>query len=250
MSDTHVALCSGGQDSTVATHVAMTEYDADIVVYLDTGTGLGDNLRFIQEYCDSQGWPLWTLRTHESYEEMVAENGYPGPSRHYLYYRNLKERQLQKLSANTQGHLHLYTGVRSKESQRRMRTVSPEDQRADGRWTWHAPIHDWTDEDCEEYIDEHEIAENDLWTELGRSGDCYCGCFGDRTELLDLEAVGYADHAEWLRGLDVPDDCPRDQQVWAGGNWTREDWAEWDDQQMTLCSSCSPALPDGGREQQ
>jgi len=51
--------------------------------------------------------------------------------------------------------------VRRQESERRMANVTPEQ---DGpRWTWHAPIHDWSKQDCREYVDRFDLPQNDLW---------------------------------------------------------------------------------------
>jgi len=85
-------------------------------------------------------------------------------------YRKLKERQIGRLATLSGGRgntsdLHLWTGVRRQESERRMANVTPEQ---DGpRWTWHAPIHDWSKQDCREYVDRFDLPQNDLWDDLG-----------------------------------------------------------------------------------
>lgn len=239
----HVALVSGGMDSTVAAAVTQsTVPKLDLLAYLDTGTGLDANREYVEDLADALDVQLWTLRTHESYPEKVRENGYPGPSRHGIMYTSLKERQLGKLATVTGGkELVLWTGVRSLESDRRMANVEGvQDAR---RWTWAAPIHDWSKQDCRNYLDAHDLPENDLWNTLGRSGDCFCGCFGNREELLDLEAEGHAEHANWLRNLETePDD---ETALWAWGSLSEnERRAERvDEDQMSLCSSCGPAYP-------
>jgi len=244
MSDeTHVALCSGGMDSAVATHIAVRWGPADIVVHLDTGTGIDDNEAYVREFAREINAQPWTLGTHEDYEEIVAEHGFPGPSRHGIMYRRLKERQLQTLAARVAGDLHCWTGVRALESDRRMRSVEPEGEHAGGRWYWHAPIHDWSTQQCEAYIDRFELPRNDLWDTLGRSGDCWCGCFGSPEELLDAEAAGHGDHADWLRTLEAEIDADDEQGRWAWGALSdAERRAERvDDRQVTLCSHCGVA---------
>jgi len=243
----HVALVSGGMDSTTAAHVAcQVAPKIDCIAYLDTQTGLDANREYIETLADELGVQLWTLRTHNSYEDRVRDNGFPGPSRHSIYYRSLKERQIGKLATMTGDQdLVLWTGVRSQESERRMAHVSRV-QEAD-RWTWVAPIHDWSKDDCREYVDGHELPRNDLWDTLGRSGDCYCGCFGNREELIDLEAVGEEDHAEWLRAIesDIVDDFGKKGR-WAWGSMEPHEFAIEEikeGKQMTLCSNCSPSLP-------
>lgn len=48
----HVALVSGGMDSACAAREAVEEGPADLLVYLDTGTGLDANLEYVREYAD------------------------------------------------------------------------------------------------------------------------------------------------------------------------------------------------------
>lgn len=241
--DHHVALCSGGKDSVVATHAAMVFGPAEKVIYLNTNTGPGggavdDNGEWIRQWCESNGWPFEELTTNEDYADLVAESGYPGPSRHFIMYNRLKDRQLCELAARVDGDLYCWTGIRRLESERRMQHSYDDNERGDGRWYWRSPISEFTDERVEQYRQHFEIPVSDVTAEIGRSADCWCGCFGDRTELIDLEAAGYADHAEWLRSLETPDDQPREQDHWAGGNYNREDFASADDRQQTLCSSC------------
>jgi len=86
MTETHAALVSGGMDSTVAADVSVRWGDADLLVYLDTGTGLEANRRYVERLADWMGVQLWTMRTHESYADdaraaiaatlqLVASNG-------------------------------------------------------------------------------------------------------------------------------------------------------------------------------
>jgi 3'-phosphoadenosine 5'-phosphosulfate sulfotransferase (PAPS reductase)/FAD synthetase len=240
----HVALCSGGTDSIAATHAAMTFGPAEEVVFLDTGTAPDDRqnaiqttINWLREWCREHDWPFRAVETPDDYAEWVAENGYCGPDIHRIAYIKLKDHAIDKLRKSVHGELHCWTGIRRAESTRRM-SVAEKDERGDGRWYWHKPIVHFSDSQLKEYLDWFNLEPAPVVQELGRSADCWCGCFGDRNELIDLEAAGYEAHAEWLRSLETPDDCPREQQQWAGYHWEREDFAEADDRQMTLCSSC------------
>ena len=251
----HVAMVSGGMDSTVAAAVAVeVAPKVDFLAYLDTGTGLDENKKYIEELADALGVQLWTLRTHEDYGKKVREHGFPGPSRHGMMYISLKERQIQKLGIITGNKdLVLWTGVRSSESQRRMANV--EGVQEARNWTWVAPIHDWTKEDCREFLDEQDLPRNELWNTLGRSGDCFCGCFGSPEEKLDLEAAGCADHADWIRNLEDDVETGDEKENWAWGAFSEHERraarVEGDESQMTLCSSCgvSNPMPDGGQSE-
>ena len=126
-----------------------------------------------------------------------------------------------------------------------MRNVEPVD---DGqRWTWVSPIHDWTKDECREYLADRDLPENPLWDTLGRSGDCFCGCFGSPEEKLDLEAAGVGYHAEWIESLESEVDTGDETEVWAWGALSdkerRAERANRDGDQMMLCSTCEIAYP-------
>lgn len=131
-----------------------------------------------------------------------------------------------------------------------MRTVEPEGERGDGRWYWHAPIHDWSKEDCRAYLDRFQLPRNPLWNTLGRSGDCWCGCFGSPEELIDAEACGHGDHADWIRELEEEVETGDETECWAWGAMSEAERraARVDDQQVTLCSDCGLAT-DGGQNE-
>jgi 3'-phosphoadenosine 5'-phosphosulfate sulfotransferase (PAPS reductase)/FAD synthetase len=234
-----VALVSGGQDSITAAHYTHNQIrEMDVIVYLDTGTGANKNRKYVEDIADHMGLQLWTLRTHENYNDMVNEHGFPGPSQHGIFYISLKERQISKLATAVNGDLHLWTGVRKRESERRMGNVQ-EVQEVE-RWTWHAPIHDWSKHSCVTYIDEHDLPKNELWETLGRSADCWCGCYGNPEELIDAEACGLDDVVSQLRNLESEVNYDDEKDIWAHGGLSHvEKRAERIDQEnMSLCAHC------------
>jgi 3'-phosphoadenosine 5'-phosphosulfate sulfotransferase (PAPS reductase)/FAD synthetase len=236
----HVVLVSGGEDSTVAAHHVCEQLDADVkvLVYLDTRTGCEENRQYCEELADSLGKQLWTLRTQESYEDAVKEHGFPGPSRHFIMYRKLKERQIGKLATMTGGRLHLWTGVRKQESSRRMKHVEPE-QEAD-RWTWHAPLAFHSKRWVRAYIDDHNLPENPLWETLGRSADCFCGAYGNREELIDATAAGCTEVPEKIERIESEIDHGDQTDKWAHGSLSDPERRALrvGDEQIPLCSSC------------
>jgi len=238
----HVPMVSGGMDSTVAAAVAHEQADKiDFIAYLDTRTGLDENREYVEELADHFGTQLWTLRTHEQYEAMVEEQGFPGPSKHIIMYNRLKERQISKLATVTgDKELVTWTGLRKAESPARAKnTERVADQ---GRWTMVSPIADWTKEDCKEYIDGHDLPENDLWDTLGRSGDCFCGAYASPEEKLDLRAAGCEYQAEWIESLEECVTTGDEKEKWGWGALSESERrsvrAEKDDGQITLCSHC------------
>lgn len=251
--DTHVALVSGGMDSTVAADVAVRWGDADRLVYLDTRTGMRRNRRYIERLADWMGVQLWTWRTHESYQEQVLEDGFPGSAIHGQEYARRKERQIQEAAARFE-ELHCWTGVRYQESDRRMVNVKPESEARGGRWYWHAPIATWSKEQCREHIRRYEIPCNPLWDDLGRSGDCFCGCFGSPEEKIDALAAGGDGIVAKLEALEELADHgdQTDRWAWSGMSDTEQRAERVDDGQMLLCSTCGldtgAIQTDGGRD--
>jgi len=236
-----VALVSGGQDSVTAAHHTHNEIrEMDALVYLDTGTGADKNRKYVEDFADWMGLQLWTLRTNENYDEMVDEHGFPGPSQHGIFYLSLKERQISKLATAVNGDLHLWTGVRRRESNNRMKSVEKVQVAQEGRWTWHAPLHDWSKHSCVSYIDENDLPTNDLWDTLGRSADCWCGCYGNPEELIDAEACGLDDVVNQLRNLESKIEHDDEKDIWGHQALSNvEKRAERvDDQNMSLCAHC------------
>lgn len=254
-SATDFALFSGGNDSIASTHYAHEQYDIDYTVYLDTNTGLDENIEYVKEVCQEYGWNLAVLSSPVTLKEFAVGTdsrqalGFPGPGVHSWAFQYLKERQLAAIATHTDNEPNYYTGVRSDESERRMNNVEGETQEA-ARWTWISPIHDWTDEQTDAYREKHDLPRNPVNDKIGRSGDCYCGAFANReTELLELQAE-YPDHYEWLMDLEqeVQDEIGTDKDYcyWGFGNMSEKELrgkiADNDDKQMMLCSSCD--VPD------
>jgi 3'-phosphoadenosine 5'-phosphosulfate sulfotransferase (PAPS reductase)/FAD synthetase len=227
----------------VAAHVAIRWGPADLLVYLDTKTGAESNRRFVERVADTFNVQLWTLRTHESYEDLIREHGFPGPSQHQKMYQRLKRRQLERLATLCDGRgnksdLHLWTGIRKQESDNRMGYVRRRKE-AD-RWVWHAPLFDWSKRAVDRYAASMNLPKSHLWDTLGRSGDCFCGAYGSPEELIDAEATGCDRLVRGLRNLEL--DLERDDEK---GRWG---WAGMSDidrraerakgRDMSLCYNC------------
>jgi 3'-phosphoadenosine 5'-phosphosulfate sulfotransferase (PAPS reductase)/FAD synthetase len=249
---THVALVSGGLDSTVAAHVAVRWGPADLLVYLDTTTAPVANRQYLNRLADHLGVQLWTLRTHKPYDAWVRDWGqFPGDGLHTVAYRRLKEAQIDKLYSVAETPLHLYTWIRARESDARMASAAPveDDNRRADRY-WHNPILSWSKAECRRYLDRFNLPRNHLWRTLGRSADCFCGAYGAPEELLDLAAAGCERAADELRELerDLDRDDERGRWAWAGLSDVEARAERVDELQATLCSSCArrPATDGGG----
>jgi len=159
-------LFSGGNDSLVTTHYIVEQLERESfpfesVVYLDTGIGLPENKEYVKEVCEQYGWPLEIVETPESYEDVVMEHGFPGPNSHQYMFIYLKERALAALNRRDEYYgtrCGLYTGVRKDESKRRMGHVTR--KKEGNMFNWYAPLSDWSNEEMDEYREEHDLPEN------------------------------------------------------------------------------------------
>ena len=254
-SATDFALFSGGNDSIASTHYCHEHYDIDYTVYLDTNTGIDENIEYVKDVCDRYGWDLAILSSPVTLKEFALGTdtrqplGFPGPAAHSWAFQYLKERQLGQIATQTDNEPRFYTGVRSDESERRMRNVQEDVEQTD-RWVYVNPIHDWSDEQTDAYRDKHALPRNPVNEKIGRSGDCYCGAYANReTELVELQAH-YPDHYEWLMDLEQEvqeqEGADKPSSYWGFGNMSEKELrgkiAENDDKQMMLCSSCD--VPD------
>jgi len=238
------ALFSGGHDSLVSTHKAMESDDAEKVLHINTGIGIPQTQEFVKETCDRHGWELEIVSSDFDYEEIVRENQFPGPAVHIILYSKLKERALRIVARWHDDKPVFVTGVRRHESEARFKNVKPEQE--DASWIWRANIHDFTEDDVEDYIDHHNLNRSPVKQKFHHSGECLCGAFGNRTEELVLLEAHYPDTAERIKELEsiVQDEHGTDdpRSYWAHGGMSSVDLrallADNDETQMMLCASC------------
>lgn len=248
---THYVLFSGGYDSLAATHWCMERGSTDVVLHLDTNTGIPENFDFVESVCDDFGWPLRVEEAPMTLYEFAVEYGFPGPAAHSWAYRYFKERQLRRVATDDDEMPHYWTGVRKYESQRRLKTVT---DAIDGRerWVWLAPLMDWMDENVADYMMDHGLPENPVVEAIHRSGECYCGAFGSRDEELVFLQSEFPDHYEWLMDVErcVQEVIGTDEEwcYWGHGGESSEDLQrlmdQYDELDMPLCQSCSPEYVD------
>lgn len=251
-------LFSGGHDSLVATHLAMSMGLADAVLHVDTRTGIPENQDFVREFCDEHDYPLRVVRSPITLYEFATgfEDhgpwGFPGPAMHNVAYRWLKERPLRKVAKESDGKPIFQTGVRKHETDRRFRNVKG--QVVTDRFEFRAPIAAYTKTDVEDYIDRHNLARNPVVEPIHRSGECFCGAYAARDEeLIDLRA-NYPKHADWLERMEkrVQGKIGTDEDYcfWGHGGESMERLrglkAENDDAQMMLCRDCFRGAVKGG----
>jgi len=246
----HIAMFSGGHDSLVSTHYVMEQLDGgigDCVLHIDTGTGIEENQEFVEDVCEKYDWELRIIQPEKTLVEFAKEYGFPKEAAHSWIYRYLKNNPLAKFVTSLRTEKpHFYTGVRKDESKRRMETVTTESELSGKeRWWWESPIAEWTEADCEAYIDEHDLPRNPVVETIGRSGECFCGAFSDRVSELLVLKENYPKQYQWLMELEdeVQAEIGSDEGYcyWGSSGETCQQMAEIDgedDVVMELCADC------------
>ncbi len=195
-----VALFSGGHDSLVATHIASSTKQFRFALHINTGIGIPATRDFVLNTCARLLIPLREYRASDyrtpkgdprpqRYADLVKERGFPGPAMHTKMYNRLKERPLRQMFRDLdrlpKDKVLLVTGVRSKESLRRLRHVEPL-QMWEGTKVWVAPLWRFSKEHINEYVEREKLPRNLVVDLLHKSGECLCGAFahpGEKEEI-------------------------------------------------------------------
>jgi len=216
---------SGGDDSIVATHFAVSEFGA-AAVHCNTLTGMETNRQHIDRVVDRLGWhlieqhavalgPPKSTRTQingkrldtpfnpaslptgrwqdgeTAYEEYCYNFGMPGPGQHGRLYQRLKERSFNairreaKQGQSRNATVMMITGIRRDESA--IRAGYNRAVSKVGGTVWVNPFYWFDASSFELYRQEFGLPRNPVKPVVGISGDCLCGTMGSRDEL---ELVG------------------------------------------------------------
>lgn len=181
-------LFSGGKDSTVLAHLFKSK--ADFAVHINTTIGIEKTRQFVRDTCKSWKLPLIERKPPQgsTYEELVIDQGFPGPGHHWKMYQRLKERALRivrrELVTSRSERVVFLAGRRRSESKRRMNV--PEMER-EGSVVWISPIVNWTAMDLSDYRAANpDCPSNPVSDLIHMSGECLCGAFaspGERKEI-------------------------------------------------------------------
>jgi 3'-phosphoadenosine 5'-phosphosulfate sulfotransferase (PAPS reductase)/FAD synthetase len=148
------------------------------------------------------------------YQNILAN--YPGTFFQQLLLLEIFKRENEFFRQEQEKKILLITGVRSRESRRRMGIMKPFAQ--EGRLIWLAPFLDWDGNDVLDYLERVGMRINPVEPKLHRSGDCNCGSFavpGEREELFfwvpemkqrieALEELAHAAGYQWRWGSGGP----------------------------------------------
>ena len=194
-------LYSGGNDSTVLTHLVRDR--VDYAVHANTTIGIEDTRQFVRDTCAQWGLELIERRAPQSYRELVLERGFPGPAMHFKMYQRLKERALDQVRSelithNRRERVMFIAGRRRDESQRRKNIPLFE---RDGSAIWASPLAMWTKLDMNTYrLMQGDVPVNPVSENLHMSGECLCGAYAKPDELEEVRFwyPGVADEIDML----------------------------------------------------
>lgn len=222
---------SGGDDSIVACHFAVSEFGA-AVAHCNTLTGVAANHEHVLRTVDRFGWhcvekqagptgpPKSTRKKingkrvdlpfdpaslptgkwqdgETTFEEFCVNFGMPGPGMHGRMYQRLKERSFNAIRREAkQGKkkthcIMMITGIRRDESA--IRAGYNRAISKVGGTVWVNPFYWSNATEFELYRQEFGLPRNPVKPVVGVSGDCLCGTFADRPE--EIELVGKIDPA-------------------------------------------------------
>lgn len=195
-------MYSGGNDSACSTHLASQHPAFTRAVRVDTTIGIRESREHALQVAQDFQWRLLEYTAPKSYREIILKHGFPGPAGHLFMYTQLKQRCVERLVREHKvgwfDRIGLITGVRLSESTRRMGHVTPVQR--NGAQLWISPILHWDDDDKIEYMARYGIPRNPVTDKLCMSGECLCGAFAKKEELVDIEEH-YPEAAAVIHGL-------------------------------------------------
>lgn len=197
-----VGLTTGG-DSLVAFHVAKMLCTVDACFTCDTTIAAHETIKNCQDVCEKYKtkWickapPYGGLQeNNNTYFELVRQHGFPGKTKttHNWMYRYLKDHTVAKIvSSFKQGKrrpIIIISGARKHESVRRFGTSK--DITVNKGTIWVNILNEWTDSDMQEFKTDNRIDDerSPISKIMGISGECFCGCFAQKNELMELKCA-------------------------------------------------------------
>lgn len=188
-------LWSGGNDSDLLAHLMHRR--ATHVVMANTGIGVEETREHVRRHAAAYDLTLIekTGGTGNSFEDFVAEHGFPGPAMHQHVYDRLKgrafEASVRELGINARKQRVLFlAGRRRSESKRRKTIPLHERVKQMAPVVWVSPLANWTRLDMNTYRQMHpDVPHNPVTDELGMSGECLCGAYAHHGELPALRVL-------------------------------------------------------------
>lgn len=205
-----VSMVSGGKDSAASDQVAR-ELGAkiDFVVHGNTRCGIQETTEFVRDVYGRKGEYV-EADAGTAYEDYILRKGFfgKGIDAHGFAYRVLKATPFRKVVSKEirqrkRGvRVLLLNGARKDESENRKKNLKlfRADPASPGN-IWVNIIHDWSQEDRDEYLERCQTPINPVAKALCRSGECMCGTMQSAEERVEATAL-YPNWGEWLTDLE------------------------------------------------
>ncbi len=182
---------SGGKDSSVVADFASKNFSGQFkgCIFCDTGIKVAEAKKFVEDYCTERNWDLKIVHPKRTFEMIVKENGFPGPSVHTFIMRYLKYIPMRAFIAECYDEGQkpaILSGVRQQESVRRGINATSEVYH-DGRLIFISPMLYKSDEWMYEYYLKEGLKRSPVYDTLHISGDCLCGCYSKPGEAKLIE---------------------------------------------------------------
>jgi 3'-phosphoadenosine 5'-phosphosulfate sulfotransferase (PAPS reductase)/FAD synthetase len=206
-----VSMVSGGKDSAASDQVARElGVKIDFVIHGNTRCGIPETSRFVRETYGKLG-DFVEADAGTAYEDYVLRKGFfgKGHGAHGFSYRVLKATPFRKAVSKhiRQGkrgvRVLLINGARKDESENRQKNLEVwrQDPASPGN-IWVNPIHDWSQDDRDEYLTSRDTPINPVAVQLCRSGECMCGTMQTDAERKEA-AFLYPHWGNWLNALEA-----------------------------------------------
>lgn len=207
-----VSMVSGGKDS-ACSHAVAVEAGAkiDLIIHGNTRCGIPETSQFVERVYSNAGPDFAVADAGTAYEDYVLRKGFfgKGIAAHGFAYRVLKATPFRKVvSAKIRQRRRdirvlLLNGARKSESENRRFNLAPSrrDPASPGN-IWFNIIHDWTQDDRDEYLESRGIQINPVAKALCRSGECMCGTMQSAAERLEAATI-YPEWGRWMDDLEA-----------------------------------------------
>jgi 3'-phosphoadenosine 5'-phosphosulfate sulfotransferase (PAPS reductase)/FAD synthetase len=205
-----VSMVSGGKDSAASDQMARElGVKIDMVIHGNTRCGIPETSRFVRATYGKIG-EFVEADAGTSYEDYVLRKGFfgKGIGAHGFAYRVLKATPFRKAISH---HIRkgkrdvrvlLMNGARKDESENRQKHLQEwrQDPAQPGN-IWVNLIHDWSQEDRDQYLESRGTPINPVATQLCRSGECMCGTMQTKAERAEAAAL-YPSWGNWIAALE------------------------------------------------
>lgn len=240
-----VSMVSGGKDS-AANHAVAEELGIDInfIIHGNTGCGIPQTTQFVKDYYGRKTPELVIADAGSAYEDYVLRKGFfgVGISAHAFSYRVLKATPFRKIISKyirqrrRNIRVLLLNGARKDESENRKKHLQVWRQDpAQKNNIWVNLIHNWNQEERDEFLKIRDVEINPVAKSLCRSGECMCGTMQSKAERMEASII-YPEWGKWID--DLEDEVRKIHGFGWGETFPRKRKLQVEDIFQPMCKDC------------